>query len=261
MNRRRFLLDLGALCAVAGCTPHAGALSALPAGPIAMGWRWIPGDQHAWRVRVERRTTRVLVQRVEEWTYRVLAVDGVGTAQLEGRLTGFGAGATVDGEPLSDDVVARARAVEQAALEPVTLAVSMAGEVVDIGLDSLARELPHRAVVQRLPRDAVQLGEAWEDTALLRHLAGAIPMEMEVRLTGQTELTAVERLDGRVALRLATEQRASSVGGVVLVLRGDSLWDAERGELIRRRFEVAAIPDVDDDVEQVGGLVVEVMRT
>ena len=151
-----------------------------------MGWRWVPGTEHAYRTTMRRTAAGVETLRTEEWHYRVLAVDSAGLATLEGRLTALGAGQIQQNEATPDAWLEAARRSEAERSGPVQLRLSTEGVLRGCTDERFGASLPHRLLDLRLPQTAVDPGASWDDVGLAHHLAGLVPPEIEVTAQGQT---------------------------------------------------------------------------
>ena len=234
-------LPLALLLGLAGCAGRAGARSGLELGEVTLGWRLVPGMELTYACTTTYTQDQQRVEelaRVEHWSYLVRDLDETGVASLEGRLTAFGAGLTVDGLEVGADQLAEGEAEEVERLSALTveLALAMDGRA-QVTTGSWADRLPHRQLGLTLPEIPVSVGDAWPDPSAARPYADLLPMGLELEISATSRLEDVVLRDGLTQAKIVTEgyvrpSDTSQAGGVFL--DGAAWWDLRSGRLIER---------------------------
>lgn len=192
-----------------------------------LGWRWVPGLELRYRTEVTRRAVDHAATRTEEWSYQVVAFIG-GVATLRGQLTGVGVRLRRGDGPWED-----VRIVPEG--KDVEIRLSLDGRMLESTVREWGEALPHRLLALRLPSRPVAVGEAWSEPCAVRALATLLPPELPAELTGSARLLALDRSGDGVEARLETSSSARVPGELLLRQGGEAVWDAERGQLARRR--------------------------
>ena len=244
-------LSLALLIGLAGCAGRTGPRAGLELGELTLGWRLVPGMEltYACTTTYTQGQQRVEeLSRVEHWSYLVRDLDE-GIASLEGRLTAFGAGLTVDGLAVGADQLAAGEAEEIERLSALTvdLALAMDGRV-QITSGSWADRLPHRQLGLTLPEGAVSVGDDWPDPTAARPYADLLPMGLELEISATSRLEDVVLRDGLTQARIVTEgyvrpADTQQTGGVFL--EGAAWWDLRSGRLLERTLTLT-LPDTEE---------------
>jgi hypothetical protein len=259
MNRRRFLV--GAAC-LAGCPARLPPdLAELPEGPVALGWRWVPGMELAYRTVVVRSTAGIIISRAEQWTYRVRDLDRNDIATLEGRLTAFGAGVEVDGDELPAAWLETPSAQERTrSASPVTFRMGMDGRLSDLSVTDIDRALPHQMLGLRVPTTPVLPYDEWSDLGIARPFTRLLPPRFDPRVQGSARLVELHHrgagtraaIDGRGSIRVTA--------GPSITITTSASWDADHGVLAERDQTVRFLPTVADRVRDPGELTLTLRR-
>lgn len=244
---------------LAGCAHRPTLLTPAPTGaPVRLGWRWVPGMRHTYRVTMQHTEARLSTTRVEVWRYTAVALDPAGIVSLRGRLTGFGAQVTVDGVPLPDDTIEPVRQLAQdETVAEVELSMSLTGRIVSCSAPSFDGALPHRLLGSRLPSNAVLAGESWSDPSLAVPFTGILPLDASLSAEMTTALRSVESATNGWTAELVHHGRLrTTTGGPVITLHGQTTWATDPGALVSRRLEARLQPDGDGPTPASGVLTV-----
>ncbi|MBN2798909.1 MAG: hypothetical protein JXX28_07145 [Deltaproteobacteria bacterium] len=228
-TRRDFLL--GAAAALGGCAAlHRPPVDlTAPEGPLVLGWRWVPGQQRYYGLTTERFARAGVSRRVERWRYLVQAVSGEGVATLAASLLEVDAGRAGAPPPPEALVDLRRRSAPEA-----TLQLGMNGRLARLPTQELEASLPHRLLALRLPDHPVHLGASWPDLELGSLLASLLPQRLDPHTRSQVHLVQFDLGERGATAILRSEIAVSSDAGASLELSGESVWDANRGLLLRR---------------------------
>ncbi len=244
-------MRLAALTVTLGLLGACGARHPSGAGggrdAVGLGWRLVPGMELTYACATTYRSGGEEVSRVEHWSYLVRDLDGGGVAQLEARLTGFGAGLSLGGLPLDAEYLDAPRQDEVARLSaaPVEVTLSMDG-VARAERGSWSDRLPHRMLGLALPTAAVSPGQSWPDPGLTRAVADLLPAGLELDLESRSVLEAVEVRDGLTQARVSTDGHIYPAdpklpGGVSVA--GEAWWDLRAGQLTERTLTLTTQGD------------------
>lgn len=221
---------LTALCA--GCGSRRPPAPEPLSGPVVLGWRLVTGSEHTWRTVVRHQVGPHQVSRAEAWTYRVRELDSSGTALLQGRLTGFGAGRVDADGNLVPGTEAELLA-EQERLGPVALRLTSYGEIQDLTTARFADGLVHRMLGLRLPSWAVTTGDEWPAPGLAQWFGRLLEGQAPVEATAICKLTSVEH-ELAPLIRLQSLGEARVPEGPRVVFEDTTRFNAERGLLQER---------------------------
>jgi hypothetical protein len=239
------LAGLGAAL-VSGCGAHL-PISRPKVGiqAVRLGWRWVPGTRMVWRTRIERHVESVTWSRAEDWAYTARDLDPSGIVHLEGRLVGFGASVSEDGEALPEARLADARAEARArTIETVDLDLRLSGPLIGCSAEEFGAALPHRLLGVHFPVDPVRPGESWSDAGLARAFEQVLPLDVEVGVDATATLRLLEPVaDGwRATLSHVTRLQGGAIGPAVEIV-ATTVWDTSPGALRRREVEARFRPD------------------
>ncbi|MBW2255072.1 MAG: hypothetical protein JRI25_10800 [Deltaproteobacteria bacterium] len=207
---------------------------------------------------VRRTSARMDTSRAEEWSYLVRDLDIDGVATLEGRLTGFGAGASMDGTPVPEEHMGAWQADEQERLaSPVTLRLGLDGHLVACSVTTFSDSLPHRMLGLRIPPVRILPHDEWPIPGLANPFADLLPPEMEVDVACTARLVELHHHDARIAAEIETTGALRVRGGPAVHLSGMASWDAERGVLAHRELQARLTPSTPDPLQNPGILNIE----
>jgi len=218
----------------------------------------VPGTELVYRSVVRRSSDGRETLRAEEWSYLVRDLDIDGVATLEGRLTGFGIGAEVDGEPILEEQPGGWREAEESRLAtPVTLRLGMDGRLVACSAPTFSDALPHQMLGLRIPAARVLPHDEWPIPELAHPFAELLPPELELEVQCTARLVEIHHRDAAIAAEIETTGALRARGGPAIHLSGMASWDAERGVLARRELQARFTPSTPDPEQNPGILYVE----
>ncbi len=264
-SRRQFLAGLAA--AAAACQ-HPAALQSIPdavidpAGPIRLGWRWVPGVRMTFRTLIHRDVGPVTWTRAEDWQYTARTLDSSGIAALDGRLVGFGASVSADGHALEEDKLDHARdAARRATPDSVSVSIRLSGPIVSCSARGFGLSLPHRMLAIHFPAEPLRVGDAWDEDGLARAFAPILPLDVDVATLTSARLSGVEPSGD--AWRATIDHHARLGIGEVgpgVTVEGTTTWDTGLGAIRSRKLHARWDPDATTRGAPAGGLRVEMTR-
>lgn len=252
LDRRQLLVSLLGLAA--GCPRTSAPLAALPSTPITLGWRWVPGMRLDYRSVVQRVNRGEVVSEAQTWTYLVRDVGTDGSAMLEGRLTGYGAGV------LDEDGTVVERVAEAPATTQARLRITVDGHLTASDVPGFGEGLPHRLLALGLPVQPVRPHDEWPDRATVAPFAALMPAELKMEQHGESMLVELSRHDEALAAAISTTGELRMEGGAALHLTGVASWDASLGQLAERALTARLTPSVPDPDANPGVLEARLSR-
>lgn len=258
---------LTGLVAVAAACRHPGPLQTPdapigPAGPVRLGWRWVPGVQMTFRTVIHRDVGPVTWTRAEDWLYTARALDSSGIATLDGRLVGFGASVSADGHALDEDKLQRARdAARRSTPDTVSVAIRLSGPIVSCSARGFGPALPHRLLALHFPAAPLHLGDTWDEDGLARAFASILPLDVDVHVTTTARLSALDPAGDawRATVDHQTRLGIGEVGPGVRI-EGSTVWDTGPGAIRSRRLTARWDQDASAKGSPAGGLRVDMSR-
>jgi hypothetical protein len=207
---------------------------------------------------VRRASAGVDISRAEEWSYLVRDLDADGVATLEGRLTGFGTGAEVEGTSVPDERMESGRATERERMAaPITLRLGMDGRLVACSAATFSDSLVHCMLGLRIPPIRVLPHDEWAIPGLAQPFADLLPPDLELDVECTARLMELHHRDEALAAEIETTGALRARGGPAVHLSGMASWDAERGVLAHRELQARFTPSTPDPEQNPGILYTE----
>jgi hypothetical protein len=225
-----------AALALLGCLPR--RAPELPvSGPVALGWRLVPGQELDYRSRLTRATGEMESVRVEQWTYLVRSVDSDGVALLEGRLTGLGAGTRTADRPQQEEALPDRAPIdrERMAGPRTSLRLDRSGRLLELRTGpAFADRVRHYLLALRLPTGAVSVHDEWKSPDLSEFFSTLLPASLGVECNSSVRLAELTHRPAGLLAELATSDRVDIARGPALEIDGHARWDAQLGCLLSR---------------------------
>lgn len=251
---RRALLS--SLVAASACAKPLIASIAQPSGPIALGWRLLPGNELTLTAAIRRTHDTVQTTRHERWSLRVMRVDVYDIAHLSAWRTAIGLDKAVGDEHASDALLADAFPLLATTPDRAALTLGL-----DVRLHALDADTPWPllGLALRLPRVGALLQDDWPDPDICDTLARPIPAALPTSTEGRTRLVELGGTAERPHAMLLTRGRVRTrASGPTLTVEANATWDAAGGRLLRRALSLRYAPQPLATADDPGALAIAI---
>jgi len=161
-------------------------------------------------------------------------------ALLEGRLSGFGAGAHVQERPVEKHKLASAiHGEKERMLKQATIEITMNGRIIEPASTEFESGLPHRMLDLALPTDPVLPHTRWATDQVLLPFADLLPDGLRTTHAAASRIISLRHVERMVTATIETSGAIHAENGeTFLGVHGLTIWNAEHGHLMERTLRV-----------------------